>query len=220
MRTTARTILAVASSALLLTACSSSGGSSIANVVTPPNSPAPIVSSPPASNPGTPPASDGTGVTPAADPCQVVTSAEASALSGVTYGAGKESVDNHTKGCTYEVAGHSLSVQVAQAPDPATAQAYWDSAQAKAKANLKAEQQKAPAGVTWSFTDSPVSGLGDRATTIAASASLMGHSFGITGIYVIQGATFMGIEDLAITAGSPASTSALVAQAQTSVGRL
>ena len=59
------------------------------------------------------------------DPCQLITSADASQLVGMKFGAGKASeAENNVKLCTYAAPGPNLfSVEVAVAPDVATAKA-------------------------------------------------------------------------------------------------
>jgi hypothetical protein len=174
-------------------------------------------SSPTGSNPGTPAA---TTVSQAAsplasaapvsyDPCVLVTSQEASALTGVNYGPGRPDMANQIKECIY---GYQTTdvfiVGVLQAPDLATAQAGAAQAQALA-------QQAAGNGLTVT----QVQGLGDAATEAQGTFSASGTTLNVAGVYVLKGTVFFMITDVAANRAAPG-TAALQAQATTVLGRL
>ena len=75
------------------------------------------------------------------DPCQLITSDDASTLVGVNFGAGKATnTENNVKMCSYSGPGPNIfTVEVAVAPDVATAQA----AEADAKAELSSRGREA-----------------------------------------------------------------------------
>jgi hypothetical protein len=222
MRTKALTLM-VATSALLLAACSSSGSSTA--TTGPTTAPVSIPSATDTSNPGSTDSAASTGTGPSGvpvslDPCQLLTQSEASALSGVTYPAGKESTDNNGafKECVYSTGTRSVTVEVAQAQSAADAQTAYAQAQARVQQELK---QQLPAGIPLPKVNiTNVSGLGDKATALQVGGTVLGRTFGISGIYVIKGATFVAFQDLSIGAGPSASQSAMVAQATTTVGRV
>lgn len=154
------------------------------------------------------------------DPCQLVTQAEASALAGVTFGAGKEeTTQGGGKLCSYS--GSVLSVvmvEIAQAPDASTAQADWSQEQAKAQAAI---QKALPPGISLNLKINDTTGVSgaDRAAVATMSTTIAGQSIAVIGIYVLKGATFFTFSDLAIN-HQAASQSAMEAQATTSLGRV
>jgi len=154
----------------------------------------------------------------ALDPCQLVTSAEASSLAGTTFGDGtEETSDGGGKQCFY--GGQTMnvfSVEVAQAPDAATAQAAWSQEEAEAQDAIK---KNVPAGITVALTTGDVTGLGDRAATISGSATISGQTINASGIYVLKGATFFAFQDLVLGKSAPA-PAALQAQARATLGRV
>ncbi|MFI5227345.1 MAG: hypothetical protein ACHQ3P_11800 [Candidatus Limnocylindrales bacterium] len=206
--------MAVAAS-LALAACSaaSTPSPSAAPIVAPP-----VVSPPAASDTPEPstaevssaPASSGaTAVPTAIDPCTLVTQAEASQLTGSTYGPGKESeTAGHLKVCTY--GGQTpdvFGVDVLVAPDVATAQAGAAAVEAEAKAKLKGA------------TIADLSGLGDKAVWLHGAGELGGSPINAAGIYVLSGATFFDISDIVVGKSAPSETD-FVTQATTALGRL
>jgi hypothetical protein len=218
MRRTAAA-LAVISSALLLTACSSpvttSSSSDAAGSAATPSSAS--ASAAPSSAPSSAPASQ-SGVATSLDPCQLVTSSEASALAGTTFGAGKEETNgSNGKECVYgSQTTNVFTVEVGQDPDPAAAQADWSKERARAQRLLT---KKLPAGISLSVNTQDVSGLGDRAATATGSASAAGQTIGFSGIYLLKGATFVGFQNLLLGHAAP-SASALEAQAQKALARV
>jgi hypothetical protein len=208
MRRTAAA-LAVPLSALLLTACGSSAstgtssGSGSAAAAQPAASAAPSPSQ--------------SAVATSLDPCQLVTSSEASSLAGTTFGPGQEETTNGGKRCVYgSQTTNVFTVEVAQAQDASTAQADWSQEQSQAQ-NLV--EQKLPPGVDVSLNTQNVTGLGDRAATAYSTASVAGHKIGISGIYLLKGATFLAFQDL-LLGSNPPSSAAMQAEARTALGRV
>lgn len=221
-----RTIAGLASCVLVLAACSSSVSSS----ATPSASSSPAVSAAaPASAPASPSAAATTSPSPAAaspspaassgatavptsiDPCQLVTSEEASKLGGVSFGAGKESsTPGNDKMCTYTSLASSVasfSVSVLQAPDVATAQA--------GKAQAEADLQK----ISSKLTVTQLPNLADGAAVIEGSLSIGGHTENVASIFALKGTTAFGFGEVIFDHPAPTSA-ALQAQAQIVLGRL
>jgi hypothetical protein len=208
MRRTAAA-LAVPVSALLLTACGSSASTSTSS-----GSGSAPAAQPAASAAASPSQS---AAATSLDPCQLVTSSEASSLAGTTFGPGQEETTNGGKRCIYgSQTTNVFTVEVAQAQDSATAQADWSQEQAKAQ-NLV--EQKLPPGVDVSLNTQNVTGLGDRAATASGSASVAGHKIGVSGIYLLKGATFLAFQDL-LLGHNPPSSAAMQAEARTALGRV
>jgi len=151
-----------------------------------------------------------TGVPTSLDPCQLVTSQEASQLSGASYGTGVEgTTSGNGKTCVY--GGQTLNVFnviVAQAPDVATAQA------GKAAAQAALQQQ---AGNAIQFTELP--NLADGAAYAVGSFTVAGQTYNGSAIYVLKGTIFFGFSDVAVNQPTP-TLAALQAQAQIILGRL
>ena len=126
---------------LLLAACSSQGGG-------------------PSGSPSATPTPTAT-VATTLDPCQLVTAAEASTLSGATFGAGLEETTgtNGTgKRCTYgSQTTNVFFVQVASSDNAADAQAAWATEEAAADADIASGF----GGVTANFTKTDLTGLGE-----------------------------------------------------------
>jgi len=143
------------------------------------------------------------------NPCDLVTQAEASALAGVSVGAGKLTSSNNTKQCTYGATGTDVTVFLVQAPN----QAALDAGKAEALASL----QKAASN---GMQASQLSGIGDDAALLTLKRSATaGLTLNVIGIYVVKGLTFFAITDLAIN-HAVASEASIKAQATTTVGRL
>jgi hypothetical protein len=156
------------------------------------------------------PSNGATGVPTALDPCQLVTSQEASQLAGASYGAGAESTTSGGgKMCVY--GGQTLNVFeviVGQAPDVATAKA----GKAEAEAAILAQ-----AGNGLTFTELP--NFADGAAYVIGSITVQGQTFNGSAIYVLKGTIFFGFSDLALGHPTP-NLAALEAQAQVILGRL
>lgn len=191
----------------LLAACSSSASPSTVatGTLVPTSTPALSTAAPLASSTTLP-----TGVPTALDPCQLVTSAEASQIGGTSYGTGVEgTTSGNGKTCVYHAQGLNVfTVIVGQAPDVATAQAGKAAAEA-------AFQKLAAKGIT--FIELP--NFADGAAYYAGNTTISGQAVGIGAMYVLKGTIFFGFSSLGL--GHAASTSAaLQAQAQTILGRL
>jgi hypothetical protein len=153
------------------------------------------------------------------DPCQLVTASEASALAGASFTAGKEeTTSGGAKTCVYGAQTLNVfQVLVVQAPDAATAQSQWTQLQAQAEDALK---QGTPSGINVSLNVNDVTVAGaDKAAVATASATISGTTISVSAIYVLKGATFFSISDLVLGNAAP-SSSALEAQAQTTLGRV
>jgi hypothetical protein len=205
-----RGVAAVMLLGLVVAACSSSAATATATG-TPAPTGTPAHSSAPVPTTQAPaPSNLATGVPTSLDPCQLVTSQEASQLAGATYGAGVEgTTSGGGKTCTYgSQTLNVFMVIVGQAPDVATAQA--------GKAAAEAELQKAAAkGVM--FTQLP--NFADGAAYYVGSITFSGHTLNASAIYVLKGTVFFGFSDEALGQPTPTAT-ALQAQAQTILGRL
>jgi Protein of unknown function (DUF3558) len=206
--------LAVTASALLLAACSS-------------GSPAAISTSTPSSGPTATPSAAATAAsapTPSQsaaatslDPCQLVTSSEASSLAGTTFGPGKEETENGDHICVYGYQTTNVfTVQVSQAQDASTAQADWSQEQNQAETLV---EQKLPSGVHVSLDTQNETGLGDRAATATGSTTLEGKTIGMSAIYLLKGATFLTFSDIVLGQSGP-SASAMQTEAATALSRV
>ena len=133
------------------------------------------------------------------DPCQLITSEDASTFVGVKFGAGKATnTENNMKMCSYSGPGPNIfTVEVAVAPDVATAQA----AEADAKAELSSKGAKL--GVT------PLPSFADN-----TDAAILQGSAGSNGIrrrpraVAPQGHHFVGFSDISAGGASPPSEQA------------
>jgi len=164
--------------------------------------------------------SPATGAPTSLDPCQIVTSTEASSLAGASYGPGQEETNSGgSRTCVYGAQTLNVfMVLVAQATDPATAQAQWTQEEAMAQGAM---QRTLPPGVNFDLTLNDVSDLPgfDRASIAQAGATIAGRPFNIAAIYLLKGATFVTFSDLLV--GQPAPTNdALESEAQVVLGRL
>ena len=153
------------------------------------------------------------------DPCQLITADEASQLTGVKFGAGKESVsDKNVKSCNYAGAGANLfTVEVAVAPDEATAKAAEDDA----RATLQEQSQKS-ANIGLKVTELP--GFAPDIASGIDAAMLEGGAtspiqFGARAMFVLKGTIFFGFDDVAV-GGQPPSADAMQNQARTVLGKL
>ena len=193
-------------------ACSSSAATATAvTTPAPTDTPAPV-STPAPSDTSAPGISGAgaTGVPTAIDPCQLITSQEASQFAGASFGAGVESTTSgNGRICTY--GGQTLNVfmvVVGQAPDVATAQA------GKADAEAAIQQQ---AGSNVKFTELP--NFADGAAYITGNVSISGQTIGAGAIYALKGTVFFGFSDLGLGKAAP-TVAALQAQAQVMLSRL
>ncbi len=154
------------------------------------------------------------------DPCQLVTSAEASQIANTTLGAGVEQ-DNEggSRTCVYGYQTLNVfMVTVAQAADAASASAAWSQYQAQAQSLL---QNNLPPGanITVNLSDTAaVSGF-DQAALGTGTLPLQGHTINFGGIYLLHGATFVTYSDLLVD-NPPPSSASLESEAQLVLTRL
>ena len=201
--------LLVIAGAFAIAACSSSPTAS----ATPTPNAGSLAQNPSKSTPS------GTATPTSLDPCQLVTSQEASSLAGTSYRAGVAQTYSGSQGCIYGYQTLNVfSVLVAQAASPAAAQAQWDQEQSQAQATLA---KVAGASSSLSVNVNDVSNLSgaDRAAVGAGTFPFAGHTFGMSVIYVIKGGIFFTFADIVVGRAGP-STSAIEAEAQTVIGRL
>jgi hypothetical protein len=155
----------------------------------------------------------------AVDPCQLVTSAEASSLAGTTYATGvDQTYDNGTRGCVYGYQTTNVFlVVVTQAPDADTAQQTWADQEQRAQALLG---QGLPPNVTVSYalTDLSLSGY-DRATLAGGTGTIGSRTINVTAIYLLKGPTFVTFSDLVLDNPAPTGD-AMQSEAATVNGRL
>jgi len=169
---------------------------------------------------GSPPPDSNPLVAPTAlDPCQVVTSDEASALSGATYSAGTESTtQDGGKLCVYGAQTTNVfMVLVAQAPDADTAQAEWAQEQAQVQSVI---QNGLPGGVSINLnvTDLTLDGF-DQAAIAQGSRPTPAGTINGSACYLLKGPTFVAFSNVLLNNPAP-SSDALQSQAQTVLGRL
>ena len=134
------------------------------------------------------------------DPCQLITSEDASTFVGVKFGAGKATnTENNMKMCSYSGPGPNIfTVEVAVAPDVATAQA----AEADAKAELSSK------GANLGVTPLPSFADNTDAALLQGSASSGGLSVGGRALMLLRGTTFVGFSDISAGGASPPSEQA------------
>jgi ABC-type Fe3+-hydroxamate transport system substrate-binding protein len=214
-----RNTVGMALVALALAACSSSTASATTAILGATNAPTVVATTAPTATPvpaattarsEAPAASLATAVPTAVDPCQLIPTAEASQLAGVTFGAGVESTtEGNGRICTY--GGQTLNVFeviVGQAPDVATAQA--------GKAQAQADIAKL-AGSGVQFTEVP--NLADGAAYATGSFNVSGQTLNGSAIYALKGTIFFGFSDLALGHPTP-DAAALQAEVQALLSRL
>jgi hypothetical protein len=195
--------------AVLLNACSPSPSTSV---------PTSMPVSPATSAPTLPPeptiAPEQASTPTSLDPCLLVPSQEASSLAGVTFGEGKEeTVPGGAQRCVYGAdTANVLSIEVAQAPDVATAQKDKD----QFIADIQAQAQQL-AGNGISFTEVP--NFADGAVQAEMNVSVAGITVGGVAFAFLKGTVFFGITDV-VRGQSPPSVDAVKGEAQTVLGRL
>ena len=134
------------------------------------------------------------------DPCQLITSDDASTFVGVNFGKGKATTtENNVKMCSYSAPGPNIfTVEVAVAPDVATAQA----AEAAAKADLASQGAELAVIPLPSFADDT------DAAILQGSASSNGISLGARALLLLKGTTFVGFSDISAGGAQPPSEQA------------
>jgi hypothetical protein len=157
----------------------------------------------------TPSSSSGGKVT-TLDPCQLVTRAEAAALTQATFGPGREEAAGIGKQCVYGAqTPNVLRVIVLEGSSTQDSQAEWD--------QLLAEAKQGAGQAANLVTLTPQSGLADRAEWVELNLSAI-HVDG-RGLAFLSGAVGVYVVDL-VRDGTAPSRAALTAEAQTVVGRL
>ncbi len=148
------------------------------------------------------------------DPCQLISSQEASSLAGASFGEGVEDTNpGGGRSCTYgSQTTNVFIVEVVQAPDKATV----DTAKSQFLNDLKSKMPElASAGVQVTqlpnFADGAIFG---QLSLNIGGATINGSSFGFT-----KGTIFVGFSDLAVGSTAPSST-AMQSEATTVLGRL
>jgi hypothetical protein len=132
------------------------------------------------------------------DPCQLITSADASSWVGVKFGAGKETTnENNIRSCTYAAPGPNIFfVAVGIAPDVDTAKA----AEAAEEADLQSQ-----ANELGNMAIEKIPNFADNtdAAIMQGSVSAGGQKLGARAMYVLRGTTFFTFSDIAINNGTP-----------------
>ena len=151
----------------------------------------------------------------ALDPCQLITSQEASALAGASFGAGKEgTTPGGLKTCTYGSQGANVfTVDVIQAPDTASA----DAGETQFLNDLQASlAQLTSEGLQ--ITKLP--NYADGAVTAHANISAGGITLNGSAFAFRKGTIFFGFSDVVIGGAAAPSDTAMQSQADTVLARL
>jgi hypothetical protein len=120
----------------------------------------------------------------------------------------------NTKICTYGAQTlNVMNVDVAVAPDLATAQGYEAAALADAQAAASGQFP----GVT--LVQTPLPSFATGGLVVTATGTVSGQTINISGIYVLSGTTFFAISDVVLGGSAPSST-ALQAAATVVLGRI
>ena len=157
--------------------------------------------------------SEATAIPTSIDPCTIVTPAEVSKLTGISFSSGQaETETNNVKRCTYGQQGVSFMVTAAVAPDAATAQKN----EADAKAQLEAQAHNLP----FKLTELPGFAPGADAALVEGSASLGGTKFAGVAIYVLRNTTFFALTDISTLGAAPPTAAQMEDQAKVTLGRV
>jgi hypothetical protein len=139
------------------------------------------------------------------DPCQIVTQQEASALTGVSFGPGKQLQGALSKSCLYGAGSKNVfRVDVVQGTIDQVHQ-YRD------QVTAEIENGDADGG---HFTKSSVAGLGDEAMSYTLSGSLLN----VSSLFVVKATVALYLVNQ--VAGTAVSTNALADTARRSLGRI
>ena len=213
--------------AFAVAGCSSSTGapsaiaSALANASLPPiQAPVPSASSEPTSAPASEEASgtpEPTAVVTDIDPCQLVTSDDATAFTGVKMGAGKASTtEGNARICTYAGPGPNiLMVEVAIAPDVATAKA----AEKAAENDLDSQAQQNGADAL-KVTKMPGFAENTDAAMLEGGGSGGGLTLAARAMLLLRATTFLAFSDVAVGGGKPPSAQQFQDEANTLLGKL
>ena len=166
-----------------------------------PNASAPTTAGTPTS---AAPNNSGAGGPTTLDPCQIVTQQEASALTGVSFGPGKQLQGALSKSCLYGAGSKNVfRVDVVRGTIDQVHQ-YRD--------QVTSEIESGDAD--GHLTKSSVSGLGDEATAYTLSGSVLN----VSSLFVVKGTVSLYLLNEA--AGTPVPTAALTDLARTALGRI
>jgi hypothetical protein len=151
------------------------------------------------------------------DPCQLITSADASSWTGVKFGAGKESTTaSNIRTCNYNAAGPNLFfIAVGIAPDAATAKA----AEAAEEADLASEAQSM-AGLGMTVEKLPNFAENTDAAILQGGGTDAGQKVAARAMFVLRGTTFFAFSDTAINSGEPPSEQAFKDKANELLAKL
>ena len=151
------------------------------------------------------------------DPCQLITSADASSWTGVKFGAGKESTsEGNVRACNYDAAGPNLFyVAVAIAPDAATAKA----AEAAQEADLES-QANSLASLGLTVEKLPNFAPNTDAAILQGTLSEAGQKVAARAMFVLRGTTFFSFSDTAVNSGEPPSEQAFKDKANELLAKL
>jgi hypothetical protein len=208
--------------AALLSACSSSTPTTTSipqqlitsNTPIPTAAPSPTVASSPTAAPAASSTPLSTAIPTALDPCQLITSQEASALAGASFGTGTEdTIPGGGKTCTYgSQTTNIFFVEVVQAADEATAEA----AQTQFLADLQAKLQELS---TEGLNVTQVPDFADGAVSAQANINAGGETINGSAFGFRKGTVFFGFSDVVVGGAAPTSA-AMQTQATTVLGRL
>jgi hypothetical protein len=109
-----------------------------------------------------------------------------------------------------------MDIIVAQAASPAEAKGVYAQELGETQTLIAT---RLPPGVHVNLNSANTQGIGDQASTVTGSDTLLGKTISFTGIYVISGSTFFTIGDLVVGA-APATVSDVQDQAKTVIGRI
>jgi hypothetical protein len=149
------------------------------------------------------------------DPCQLISSQEASTLAGASFGSGKEgTTPGGLNSCTYGSQGTNVfTVDVVQAPDVNAAKADKAQFLADLQASL---QQLTDQGLN--VTQEP--NFADGAVLANASVNGGGITMNGSAIGFLKGTIFFGFSDIVLGGGAAPNSTALHSEATTVIGRL
>jgi Protein of unknown function (DUF3558) len=151
------------------------------------------------------------------DPCQLITSDDASSWTGVKFGAGKENTtEGNVRTCNYDAAGPNLFfVAVGIAPDVATAKA----AEAAAEADLESQAESM---ANLNLTVDKLPGFADNtdAAVLQGGLSAAGQKIAARAMFVLRGTTFFSFSDTAVNSGEPPSEQAFKDKANELLAKL
>jgi hypothetical protein len=152
-------------------------------------------------------------VATAIDPCQLITAAEAGQMVGVTFGAGKEHEGaNHVKSCTYTSGTNTFTVDVAVAPDEATAK----TAENQAVSAIESNQGLKDAGMK----ETKLTNFAPGTDALILDGQVKGQiSLAARALMLLKGVTYVGFSDLAIGGDVP-SQDAFKNEAMTVISRI